>query len=69
MTLNNILVLPGDNIGPEITSEAVKVINQLKQSFNLDVNVAFGVMTITIAVAGIISFAVLPIMNKNKKLS
>ena len=32
-------------------------------------NVAFGVMTITIAVAGIISFAVLPIMNKNKKLS
>lgn len=44
MTLNNILVLPGDNIGPEITSEAVKVINQVKQSFNLDVNVAFGVI-------------------------
>ena len=32
-------------------------------------NVAFGVMTITIAAAGIISFAVLPIMNKNQKLS
>ena len=44
MTLNNILVLPGDNIGPEITSEAVKVINQVKQSFNLDLNVAFGVI-------------------------
>ena len=47
MTLNNILVLPGDNIGPEITSEAVKVINQVKQSFNLDVNVAFGVIAVS----------------------
>jgi hypothetical protein len=32
-------------------------------------NVAFGVMTITIAVAGLVSFAVLPMMNKNEKLS
>ena len=32
-------------------------------------NVAFGVMTITIAIAGIISFIILPIMNKNEKLS
>lgn len=32
-------------------------------------NVAFVVMTITIAVAGLVSFAVLPMMNKNEKLS
>ncbi|MEH6346481.1 MAG: 3-isopropylmalate dehydrogenase [Bermanella sp.] len=32
-----ILVLPGDGIGPEIVTEAVKVLEQAKAKFNLDV--------------------------------
>lgn len=32
-----VLVLPGDGIGPEITAEAVKVLEALKQSDNLDI--------------------------------
>lgn len=32
-----VLVLPGDGIGPEITAEAVKVLQSLKQSDNLDI--------------------------------
>ncbi len=32
-----VLVLPGDGIGPEITAEAVKVLNALKQSDGLDI--------------------------------
>jgi 3-isopropylmalate dehydrogenase len=32
-----ILVLPGDGIGPEIVTEAVKVLELAKQKFNLDV--------------------------------
>jgi len=33
-----VLILPGDGIGPEITAEAVKVLNALKASDNLDIN-------------------------------
>jgi 3-isopropylmalate dehydrogenase len=33
----NILVLPGDGIGPEIVTEAVKVIARLRDEFGLDV--------------------------------
>ena len=33
----NILVLPGDGIGPEIVTEAVKVIARLRDDFGLDV--------------------------------
>ncbi|MBK21660.1 MAG: hypothetical protein CMP63_04985 [Flavobacteriales bacterium] len=32
-------------------------------------NVAFVIMTITIAIAGLVSFAILPVMNKKQKLS
>ena len=32
-----ILVLPGDGIGPEIVSEAVKVLETVKSKFNLDI--------------------------------
>jgi len=32
-----ILVLPGDGIGPEIVTEAVKVLEVAKEKFNLDV--------------------------------
>jgi 3-isopropylmalate dehydrogenase len=34
----NILVLPGDGIGPEIVTEAVKVIARLRDEFGLDVD-------------------------------
>lgn len=34
---NNILVLPGDGIGPEIVNEAVKVLACLRQEFGLDI--------------------------------
>ncbi|MES9975955.1 MAG: isocitrate/isopropylmalate family dehydrogenase, partial [Candidatus Thiodiazotropha sp.] len=34
----NILVLPGDGIGPEIVSEAVKVLAVLRDDFGLDVD-------------------------------
>jgi len=34
---NNILILPGDGIGPEIVSEAVKVLATLRDDFGLDV--------------------------------
>lgn len=32
----NVLILPGDGIGPEITAEAVKVLNKLMQTDGLD---------------------------------
>ena len=32
-----ILVMPGDGIGPEIVAEAVKVLEAVKQKFNLDI--------------------------------
>jgi 3-isopropylmalate dehydrogenase len=33
----NVLILPGDGIGPEIVSEAVKVLETVKTKFNLDI--------------------------------
>ncbi|WP_029407895.1 3-isopropylmalate dehydrogenase [Thiomicrorhabdus sp. Milos-T2] len=33
-----VLILPGDGIGPEITAEAVKVLEALKATDNLDIN-------------------------------
>ncbi len=38
----NILILPGDGIGKEIVAEAVKVINVLKDNFDLDVELTYG---------------------------
>ncbi len=34
----NILILPGDGIGPEIVNEAVKVLALLRDDFDLDIN-------------------------------
>ena len=34
---NNILVLPGDGIGPEVCNEAIKVINHLNEIYKLDI--------------------------------
>ena len=34
---NNILVLPGDGIGPELCNEAIKVINHLNDIYKLDI--------------------------------
>ncbi|WP_319381374.1 3-isopropylmalate dehydrogenase [Thiomicrorhabdus sp.] len=34
----NVLILPGDGIGPEITAEAVKVLNKLMETDGLDVS-------------------------------
>ena len=31
-----ILVLPGDGVGPEVTSEALKVINVISKIYNLE---------------------------------
>jgi len=33
----NVLILPGDGIGPEIVTEAVKVLETVKSKFNLDI--------------------------------
>ena len=35
---NNVLILPGDGIGPEITAEAVKVLNKLVETDGLDIS-------------------------------
>jgi len=40
----NILILPGDGIGPEIVAEAVKVLNALKDRFGLDVSMDEGLV-------------------------
>jgi 3-isopropylmalate dehydrogenase len=37
-----ILVLPGDGVGPEVTSEALKVINIISEIYNLDINIEEG---------------------------
>ena len=34
---NNILVLPGDGIGPEVCNEAIKVLNHLNDIYKLDI--------------------------------
>jgi 3-isopropylmalate dehydrogenase len=36
-----VLVLPGDNLGPEIVSEAVKVLARVSEQFNLDVELDY----------------------------
>lgn len=41
---SNILVLPGDGIGPEITAEAVKVLEALKAKENLDISMSEGLV-------------------------
>ena len=33
----NILLLPGDGVGPEVCNEATKIINAVANSFNLDI--------------------------------
>ena len=38
----NILVLPGDGIGPEIVAEAVKVLNVLQADYGLDIELTEG---------------------------
>ena len=39
-----ILCLPGDGIGPEIVTEALKVLDVVKQRFNLDIEVSHGLV-------------------------
>jgi 3-isopropylmalate dehydrogenase len=39
-----VLVLPGDGIGPEITEQAVKVLNRLKEEGSLDVEMVHGLV-------------------------
>lgn len=34
----NVLILPGDGIGPEIVTEAVRVLDQVNDMFSLDIN-------------------------------
>ena len=48
---------------------ALITLNVTHQNAVIWANVSFVVMTITVAIAGIISFAILPYMNKNKKKS
>ncbi len=44
MTIKKIAVLPGDGIGPEIISEAVKVIDCLRHNFGLAVELSNGLV-------------------------
>ena len=37
----HVLVLPGDNIGPEIMTEAVKVIDKVNRSFDLGIELDY----------------------------
>ena len=37
-----ILVLPGDGVGPEVTSEALKVINVISKIYNLNIDIQKG---------------------------
>ena len=39
-----ILCLPGDGIGPEIVTEALKVLDAVKRRFNLDIEVSHGLV-------------------------
>ena len=36
--MDQIAILPGDGIGPEVMAEAVKVLDAVKQRFSLDFN-------------------------------
>ena len=40
----NILILPGDGIGPEIVAEAVKVLNTVNEKFSLDLELVEGLV-------------------------
>ncbi|GAB3276629.1 3-isopropylmalate dehydrogenase [Parahaliea aestuarii] len=40
----NILILPGDHIGPEIMAEAVKVLEVVNRQFSLDLNLEYGLL-------------------------
>ncbi len=42
--MKNILVLPGDGIGPEITNEAIKVMNAASKAFNFKLNFDYGLI-------------------------
>ena len=37
-----ILVLPGDGVGPEVTTEALKVINVISKIYNLNIDIQEG---------------------------
>jgi 3-isopropylmalate dehydrogenase len=39
-----VAVLPGDGIGPEVTEEAVKVIDEINRLFGHDINVQYGII-------------------------
>ena len=39
--VKKVLVLPGDNIGPEIVTEAVKVLEKVSQQYNLNVELDY----------------------------
>ncbi len=40
----NILILPGDGIGPEIVAQAERVIQKIAQQHNLDLNLEYGLI-------------------------
>ena len=40
----NVLILPGDGIGPEIVAEAVKVLNVANEKFNLGLELVDGLV-------------------------
>lgn len=40
----NILILPGDGIGPEIVTEAVKVLETVQKKFKLDLTLEYGLL-------------------------
>ena len=39
--MNKVLILPGDNIGPEIVTEAVKVLHRVDNKFNLGIELDY----------------------------
>lgn len=41
---HNILILPGDGVGPEVIAEAVKVLECLRQEYGLDVTLEYGLL-------------------------
>ena len=44
MSRGKVLILPGDNIGPEITREAVKVVNTVKKRLCLPIDIEYGLI-------------------------
>lgn len=45
--MKNILILPGDGIGPEITKEAVKVMEATMKAYNIDLSFDYGLIGAT----------------------